>query len=226
MIELKGIKKHYKMGQTVVSALNGIDISIEKGEFTAIIGPSGSGKSTLMNIIGCLDVASEGEYILNDILVRNYKDNQLATIRNKEIGFVFQQFNLLPHLSALENVELPLIYSKYSASKRKEIATKMLSLVGLADRIKHRPTELSGGQQQRVSIARALSNNPSIILADEPTGALDTVSGAEIMKILKQLNESGKTVIVITHELDVANHANRIITIRDGKIDSDKIIDN
>lgn len=222
MISLKGIKKQYKMGDNIVLALNGINLTINEGEFAAIIGPSGSGKSTLMNIIGCLDAANEGEYILNNIPIKNYKDSQLAKVRNKQIGFVFQQFNLLPHLTALENVELPLVYSKMHKTKRRERALKMLDIVGLSDRVKHKPTELSGGQQQRVSIARALSNDPAIILADEPTGALDSNSGKEIMRILKDLNQNGKTVIIITHDRDIANNANRIITIMDGQIEDDR----
>lgn len=221
MITLNKISKQYHMGSNVVNALDGVNLEISTGEFVAIIGPSGSGKSTLMNIIGCLDSATEGTYILNSIPITQYKENQLAEIRNRQIGFVFQQFNLLPHLTAAENVELPLIYARLPKTQRKKRAAELLSLVGLEDRMNHRPMELSGGQQQRVSIARALSNNPAILLADEPTGALDSKSGQDIMRVLKELNESGKTILLITHDAAVAANANRIITIKDGRIESD-----
>lgn len=221
MIILKGIKKKYRMGTNIVMALDGIDLEIEEGEFVAIIGPSGSGKSTLMNIIGCLDAATEGTYILDDIPIKNYKDHQLADIRNRRIGFVFQQFNLLNHLSAAENVEVPLTYNGMSYQKRRKKADELLEAVGLKDRAHHRPTELSGGQQQRVSVARALANDPSIILADEPTGALDSKTGAELMDLLTKLNQSGRTIILITHDTNIARYAHRLITIKDGKIESD-----
>lgn len=221
MITLANIRKQYKMGDNIVKALDGVDLQIDEGEFTAIVGPSGSGKSTLMNIIGCLDVASEGEYVLNNISIKKYEDYQLADIRNKQIGFVFQQFNLLPHLTAEENVEVPLTYAQFPKKKRREHARELLKSVGLGDRMKHRPTELSGGQQQRVSIARALANDPAIILADEPTGALDTKTGAEVLQLLKELNNKGKTIIIITHDMQVASNARRVITIKDGKIETD-----
>lgn len=221
MIKLKNIKKQYFMGDTIVKALDGIDLEIKDGEFCAIIGPSGSGKSTLMNIIGCLDVATEGEYILNGIPVSDYESHQLADIRNRQIGFVFQQFNLLPHLNAHENVELPLTYGRIQRSTRREKAMNLLEELGLSERVGHRPAELSGGQQQRVSIARALANDPSIILADEPTGALDTKTGADILKLLSKLNNSGRTVLIITHDRTVAANARRIIALRDGLVESD-----
>ncbi|MFO7636925.1 MAG: ABC transporter ATP-binding protein [Clostridia bacterium] len=219
MIKLNKITKEYIMGDMIVRALDDVSLHIKKGEFVAIIGPSGSGKSTLMNIMGCLDVPTKGEYILNGTPVSHYEDHQLADIRNREIGFVFQQFNLLNHLTALENVEVPLTYARQPKAVRLASAREMLVSMGLEDRMKHKPTQLSGGQQQRVSIARALANNPSIILADEPTGALDTKTGAEVLTILKGLNEQGKTVIIITHEKEVAAFADRIIVIRDGGID-------
>lgn len=221
MITLKNITKTYKMGENIVIALNNINLEIKKGEFVAIVGPSGSGKSTLMNIIGCLDIFDSGYYSLDNIVVDNYTENELADIRNKKIGFIFQQFNLLSNLTAFENVEVPMLYAKVNKNKRKVIAKKLLYDVGLGDRLYHKPTELSGGEQQRVSIARALANNPDIILADEPTGALDSKTGLEVLKILKKLNETGKTIIMITHDLDVASNADRIITLRDGKIESD-----
>ena len=223
MISLIDIKKQYKMGDITVKALDGINLQIDDGDFTAIVGPSGSGKSTLMNIIGCLDVATEGEYVLNRIPIKNYVDYQLADIRNSQIGFVFQQFNLLPHLTAIENIEVPLIYARLSKAKRKQRASELLEVVGLTDRMKHKPTELSGGQQQRVSIARALANNPAIILADEPTGALDTKTGGEVLQLLKELNGNGKTVIVITHDMQIAKNTKRILTLRDGRIETDSI---
>lgn len=210
------------MGDTAVHALDGITLKIEKGEFIAIIGPSGSGKSTLMNILGCLDTPTEGTYIFEDKDMSKLNDDQLAIIRNRHIGFVFQNFNLLPKLTALENVELPLIYAGKKGLSRRNRAVEMLNSVGLGDRINHRPSELSGGQQQRVAIARALSTDPPIILADEPTGNLDTRSGREIMEILKELNQGGKTIILITHDIDVANQADRNVHIQDGKIVKDE----
>lgn len=206
-----------------VQALRGINLQIPVNEYVAIMGPSGSGKSTLMNILGCLDTPSEGKYFLNSVDVTLLNDNELSVIRNKNIGFVFQSFNLLPRMSALHNVELPLMYAGVDKSKRKEIAMRSLEKVGLIDRIHHKPAELSGGQRQRVSIARALVNNPGIILADEPTGALDSQSGEEIMAIFGKLNTEGHTIIVITHENDIAAHCRRIIYLKDGVIHSDKL---
>jgi len=224
MIKLEGITKIYKMGDNEVRALDGVDLHIRPHEFVAIIGPSGSGKSTLMNMIGCLDVPTSGRYWIDGIEGSKMKDNQLADLRNKKLGFIFQQYNLLSKLSALENVELPLIYRGMSAAKREKMAMEALKRVGLEDKIHHKPTELSGGQQQRVSIARALCSHPSLILADEPTGALDSKSGIEIMQMLHDLHDEGNTIIIITHDLNIAKQAERIVTIRDGKIVSD--IDN
>lgn len=221
MITLKAVTKQYLMGDSLVKALDGIDINIKEGEFVAIVGPSGSGKSTLMNIIGCLDVVTDGLYELNNIPIIDYHQDELAHIRNKQIGFVFQQFNLLQNLTAIENVMMPMTYAKMPKKQREEKAKELLGLVGLSDRIDHKPTELSGGQQQRVSIARALSNDPAIVLADEPTGALDSTTGKEVLKQLKKLNENGKTVIIITHDPEVANVTNRVITLKDGKVASD-----
>ena len=222
MIKLENVTKKYVMGDNIVMALNGIDIHIDEGEFVAIVGPSGSGKSTLMNIIGSLDVVSSGYYELNRIPIQDYDKDELADIRNQQIGFVFQQFNLLNNFSALENVMMPMTYAKVHKKEREEKAHALLSLVGLSDRTGHKPTELSGGQQQRVSIARALANDPAIILADEPTGALDTNTGIEVLNQLKKLNQDGKTVIIITHDPDVAQTTNRIITLRDGVVVSDE----
>jgi putative ABC transport system ATP-binding protein len=221
MLELTNVTKYYKMGDVIVKALDGITLTIDEGDFTAIIGPSGSGKSTLMNIIGCLDIVTEGEYVLNDIPIKKYEEDDLAEIRNKQIGFVFQQFNLLPSFSALENVMMPMTYAHVKKKSREAKATKLLNDVGLGDRMYHKPTELSGGQQQRVSIARALANDPAIILADEPTGALDQSTGKEVLELLTRLNKLGKTVIVITHDTGVASYASRILTLRDGKIVND-----
>ncbi len=222
MIELKNVKKKYIMGETIVMALNGIDISISEGEFVSIVGPSGSGKSTLMNVIGCLDVVSEGDYVLNQIPIKDYGQDALADIRNRQIGFIFQQFNLLPSFTALENVMIPMTYAKIPKAQREQKALELLNLVGLGDRIHHKPTELSGGQQQRVSIARALSNDPAIILADEPTGALDSQTGLDVLKQLRKLNETGKTVVIITHDLDIAEMTDRKIILKDGKVASDE----
>jgi putative ABC transport system ATP-binding protein len=221
MIKLEAVTKKYIMGDSIVMALNGVDIQIQEGEFVAIVGPSGSGKSTLMNIIGCLDVITDGYYELNGIPIKDYDQDELADIRNQQIGFVFQQFNLLTNLSALENVMMPMTYAKVGKKQREEKAHQLLDLVGLSDRTHHKPTELSGGQQQRVSIARALANDPAIILADEPTGALDTKTGQEVLNALKELNKKGKTVLIITHDLEVARNTNRIITLRDGLVLSD-----
>ena len=223
IIDISNIKKVYEMGEEKLFALNGVDVVIERNEYVAIMGPSGSGKSTLMNIIGCLDTPTSGKYILNGKDVHEMDDDELAEIRNKEIGFVFQTFNLLPRSNALHNVELPLIYSGLSKADRIKQAQNALSNVGLADRMMHKPNELSGGQRQRVAVARALVNNPSIILADEPTGNLDTKTGEEIMSLFTDLNKKGNTIILVTHEEEIARHANRIIKIRDGLIESDKI---
>lgn len=221
LIEIKDIKKIYEMGDEKLFALNGVTFNIEKNEYVAIMGPSGSGKSTLMNIIGCLDTPTSGNYTLNGKQVSDMDDNELAYIRNKEIGFVFQTFNLLGRSDALHNVELPLIYSGISKSERIRKAEEALFNVGLSDRMKHKPNELSGGQRQRVAVARALVNNPSILLADEPTGNLDTKTGEEIMALLSELSEKGNTIIIVTHEEIIAKHANRIIKIRDGVIEHD-----
>ncbi len=211
------------MGLEKVFALRDITSKINKNEYVALMGPSGSGKSTLMNIIGCLDTPTSGEYFLNGINVSTMEDDELAHIRNKNIGFVFQTFNLLPRMSSLENVALPLVYSGYSKSKRVEMAEAALEIVGLKDRMSHNPNELSGGQRQRVAIARAIVNNPAIILADEPTGNLDTKTSLEIMEIFKNIHDSGNTVILVTHEPDIAKYAHRIIRLRDGLIETDEV---
>ena len=218
MIHITDLCKTYKMGENEVHALNHINLEIKEHEFVSIIGPSGSGKSTLMNMLGCLDVPTSGEYILDNKSIKKMSDDELAGIRNNKIGFVFQGFNLLPKLTAIENVELPLIYQSVSAKERHERAKKALESVGLGERINHKPTELSGGQQQRVAIARALITNPPLILADEPTGNLDTSSGKEIMEIFKKLNENGNTIVLITHDNDVAMQAKRVVRIQDGKL--------
>ncbi len=226
IIEIEKLHKVYLLGKTQVHALRGIDLLIQQGEYTAIMGPSGSGKSTLMNIIGCLDVPSSGLYRLNGQDVSHLTDNELAKIRNKEIGFVFQTFNLLPRATALHNVELPLIYNGTASSKRKDKAKEALDKVGLTDRMHHKPNELSGGQRQRVAIARALVNNPAMILADEPTGNLDTSTGEEIMEIFDLLNEQGNTIILVTHEDFIAKHARRIIRLKDGLVEKEEIKEN
>ncbi|MGD0920804.1 MAG: ABC transporter ATP-binding protein [Terriglobia bacterium] len=223
IIRTEDLWKTYDMGEAIaVHALCGVSFEIERAEYVAIMGPSGSGKSTLMNLIGCLDTPSRGRYWLNGALVSELSDNELAYIRNKEIGFVFQTFNLLARATALHNVELPLIYNGTPAKERLEKAQDALRKVELADRMHHRPNELSGGQRQRVAVARALVNNPSIILADEPTGNLDSTTGEEIMKLLDRLHEAGNTIVLVTHEHDIAAHAHRILHIRDGKIDRDE----
>ncbi len=213
-----GIRKEYHMGDTVLAALDGVDIHIKPHEFVSIIGPSGSGKSTLMNIIGCLDTADEGIYYLDGQEIEDYTEDELAEIRNRKIGFVFQQFNLLPKLTARENVELPLIYQGMSAGRRRARSKEVLERVGLADRMNHKPTELSGGQQQRVAIARALAGNPSLLLADEPTGNLDSRTGAEVMKLFHELHDAGNTIVLITHDATIAAQTPRSIHIHDGRV--------
>ncbi|RSK24284.1 ABC transporter ATP-binding protein [Hymenobacter metallilatus] len=221
VIQTTDISKVYRMGTEEIHALQSVSITIQRGEYVAFMGPSGSGKSTLMNIVGCLDTPSGGQYILNGKDVSNMTDNQLADVRNKEIGFVFQSFNLLPRATALDNVALPLIYAGYGKSERQEMAREALRSVGLGERALHKPNELSGGQRQRVAIARALVNSPSIILADEPTGALDTRTSHEIMELFEALYVRGNTIIMVTHEEDIARHAHRIVRLRDGLVESD-----
>jgi putative ABC transport system ATP-binding protein len=222
LIEVQDLWKIYEMGQEKVYALRGINVKIEKGEYVAIMGPSGSGKSTLMNLIGCLDTPTKGAYLLNNHAVASMNDDELAAVRNREIGFIFQTFNLLPRATSLHNVELPLIYSGDGREERMKKAMRAMQIVGLGDRMTHKPNELSGGQRQRVAIARALVNSPSIILADEPTGNLDSVTGSEIMALLADLHSQGNTLIVVTHSPEVANFAGRVIHILDGKIDRDE----
>lgn len=218
MIRMQGIRKEYHMGDSVLAALDGVDIHIKPHEFVSIIGPSGSGKSTLMNVIGCLDTADEGTYYLDGQEIDDYSEDELADIRGRKIGFIFQQFNLLPKLTAQENVELPLIYQGMSASKRHARSEDVLKRVGLLDRMDHKPTELSGGQQQRVAIARALAGHPSLLLADEPTGNLDSRTGADVMRLFHELHEAGNTIVLITHDPKVAQSAERVIRIEDGQL--------
>jgi putative ABC transport system ATP-binding protein len=222
VIVTRGLKREYDMGGEIVRALRGVDLAIRRNEYVAIMGPSGSGKSTFMNLIGCLDTPNAGEYWLSGELVSTFKDDELARVRNKEIGFVFQTFNLLPRASALHNVELPLVYAGIGSSERKERAMEALTKVQLADRASHRPNELSGGQRQRVAIARALVNRPAILLADEPTGNLDSTTSEEIMRVFEVLASTGQTVIMVTHEPDIAAHARRVVVLRDGLIASDE----
>jgi len=226
IIEIKDLTRFYQMGETEVRALNGVTFDVLENEYIAIMGPSGSGKSTLMNMIGCLDTPTSGEYILNNNRVSQMDDAELAEVRNREIGFVFQTFNLLPRTTCLANVELPLIYAGVKASERKERASEVLAKVGLGDRLDHKPNELSGGQRQRVAIARALVNSPSILLADEPTGNLDTKTGEEIMLLFEELYKAGNTIIVVTHENEIAEHSRRIVRLRDGVIETDEKVEN
>ncbi len=222
LISIRNLRKIYRMGEVEVRALDGVDLEVEAGEYLAIMGPSGSGKSTLMNLIGCLDTPTSGEYILNNQRVSDLDDGELASIRNHEIGFVFQTFNLLARATALANVELPLIYARVPAKERHRRAREVLERVGLGDRAKHQPNELSGGQQGRVAVARALVNDPSILLADEPTGNLDSKTSAEIMELFDELNTAGNTLIVVTHEADIAAHARRVVRMLDGKVVTDE----
>lgn len=221
IIDIKGITRDFPLGDETIHVLKGIDLNIKKGEYVALMGPSGSGKSTLMNILGCLDTPTSGSYVLNGKLVSEMHDDELAEIRNKEIGFVFQTFNLMPRTTALDNVALPMVYAGYSKTDRNERATEVLSQVGLADRMDHKPNQLSGGQRQRVAVGRALVNKPAMILADEPTGNLDSKTSVEIMNLFDEIHANGNTVILVTHEEDIAEHAHRIIRLRDGVIESD-----
>ena len=222
LIEIRGVRKTYQMGEVEVHALNGVDLDVERGEYLAVMGASGSGKSTLMNLLGCLDTPSEGSYRLNGVAVEDLEDAELAAIRNREIGFVFQTFNLLPRTSALGNVELPLVYAGMPRRERRRRALETLDRVGLADRVDHQPNELSGGQRQRVAIARALVNQPSILLADEPTGNLDTATSEEIMALFDALHAAGNTVVLVTHEREIAAHTERQVLLRDGRVVSDR----
>ena len=221
IIRTKGLTKHYVLGAETVRAVRGVDLLIERGEFVAIMGPSGSGKSTFMNMIGCLDTPTSGDYWLNGQLVSDLSDDQLARVRNREIGFVFQTFNLLPRATALHNVELPLIYAGVGAKERRRRAAEKLDLVGLADRMDHKPPEMSGGQRQRVAVARALVNEPALLLADEPTGNLDSVTSEDVMRQFEELNEAGQTIVLVTHEHDIAEHARRQVHLKDGVIERD-----
>ncbi len=222
IISLTDVHKVYKMGSQIVRALDGASLDIQPNEYVAIMGPSGSGKSTMMNIIGCLDTPTSGSYVLNGTSVGDLDDDELAAVRNREIGFVFQTFNLLPRVNCLQNVELPLIYSGIGRSERRDMARAALESVGLGDRMDHKPNELSGGQRQRVAVARALVNNPAILLADEPTGNLDSKTGVEIMNLFEELHQRGNTLLVVTHEEDIAQHARRIVRLRDGVVESDE----
>ncbi len=223
IIRVGDLTRRYEMGGETIHALRGVSLEIERNEYIAIMGPSGSGKSTMMNVLGCLDTPTSGEYWLNGLEVSRLGDDALARVRNREIGFVFQTFNLLPRASALHNVELPMVYSGLAAAERRGRAAAALDRVGLANRMRHRPNELSGGQRQRVAIARALVNEPSILLADEPTGNLDSTTSAEIMHLFEELHRQGQTVVMVTHEPDIAAHAERVVTLRDGRVDSDRV---
>lgn len=223
IITLKNIQRHFKLGGEVIKALDGVTLNINKNDYMALMGPSGSGKSTLMNLLGCLDTPTGGEYFLEDVNVRSLSDGQLAEIRNHKIGFIFQTFNLIPRLSTLENVALPLVYAGMGKTKRLARAKEVLASVGLGDRMTHKPNELSGGQRQRVAIARALVNNPSLILADEPTGNLDTKTSYEIMELFEKIHDNGNTIVVVTHEEDIAKYTHRIVRMRDGIVESDEI---
>jgi putative ABC transport system ATP-binding protein len=220
MIYMKQVKKRYFSGQVSFEALKGVNLRVERGEFIAVVGPSGSGKSTLMNIMGCLDIPSDGVYRLEGELVNTLSSNQLADIRNRKVGFVFQAFNLLPYATTYENVEIPLLFAKVNSRRRRARITELLSRVGLADKAKNKPTELSGGEMQRVAIARALANEPDVILADEPTGNLDSKSGEAIVKLFDELNDTGKTIVMITHDANIAKYAQRVVKLKDGLIDS------
>jgi putative ABC transport system ATP-binding protein len=223
IITLKNIQRHFKLGGEVIKALDGVTLNINKNDYMALMGPSGSGKSTLMNLLGCLDTPTGGEYFLEDVNVRSLSDGQLAEIRNHKIGFIFQTFNLIPRLSTLENVALPLVYAGMGKTKRLARAKEVLASVGLGDRMTHKPNELSGGQRQRVAIARALVNNPSLILADEPTGNLDTKTSYEIMELFEKIHDNGNTIVVVTHEEDIAKYTHRIVRMRDGIVESDEV---
>lgn len=223
IIALKGIKREFNLGDETIQALKGINLDIYKNEYVALMGPSGSGKSTLMNILGCLDTPTAGQYFLDGNDVSKSSDNELAAVRNKQIGFIFQTFNLIPRLTTVENVALPLIYAGWSKKERDARAVEVLQQVGLGDRMKHKPNELSGGQRQRVAVARALVNNPSLILADEPTGNLDTKTSYEIMKLFEEIHSNGNTIVVVTHEEDIATYSHRIVRMRDGLIESDQL---
>lgn len=225
VIQIENLKKHYEVGTQTVKALNGVTLSIERGEYVAIMGPSGSGKSTMMNLIGALDTPTSGRYVLNGTDVSHMSDDQLAEIRNREIGFVFQTFNLLPRYSALENVVLPLIYGGVAKDERYKKGRQALENVGLTDRMTHKPNELSGGQRQRVAVARALVNNPSLILADEPTGNLDSKTSVDIMRLFEDIHNAGNTIVLVTHEEDIARHAKRIVRLRDGVVESDEVVE-
>jgi putative ABC transport system ATP-binding protein len=225
VIQIENLKKHYEVGTQTVKALNGVTLSIERGEYVAIMGPSGSGKSTMMNLIGALDTPTSGRYVLNGTDVSHMSDDQLAEIRNREIGFVFQTFNLLPRYSALDNVVLPLIYGGVAKEERYQKGRQALENVGLTDRMTHKPNELSGGQRQRVAVARALVNNPSLILADEPTGNLDSKTSVDIMRLFEDIHNAGNTIVLVTHEEDIARHAKRIVRLRDGVVESDEVVE-
>ncbi len=220
MISMTNVIKEYTTGRVTFKALKGVDLTVNKGEYIAIVGPSGSGKSTLMNLIGCLDVPTQGEYLLDDQPVKKFSANQLADVRNQKIGFVFQAFNLLPYATAYENVEVPMLFARTSGKKRKQRVLELLSRVGLADKVNNKPTEMSGGEMQRVAIARALANEPEVILADEPTGNLDSKSGSEIVKIFDELCQAGKTIVIITHDMNIANRTQRVVKLKDGLIDT------